>query len=72
MKALHELFLIVMFLQVLYLPSNTVVKTEDLEKEFLRIFVFSFALSVMGNYELVSLQISCRKSDLIEAFDRGL
>ena len=33
-------FFIVMFLQALYLPSTTVVKTEYLEEEFLRNFFF--------------------------------
>ena len=50
-----------MFLQVLYLPSTTVVKTEDLEEGFLRSFYFNFALSVIGNFDSVSLQILGRK-----------
>ena len=61
-----------MFLQVLYLPSTIVVKTEDFEEEFLRSFFFNFALSITGNYDPVSPQISCRKWDLIEEIDRGL
>ena len=47
-------FFVGMFLQVLYLLSTTVVKAKDLEEEFLRSF-FNFALSVIGNYDLVSL-----------------
>ena len=47
------------FLQVLYLPSTAVVEIEDLEDGFLRSFFF--ALSIIGNFDLVSLQISCRK-----------
>ena len=57
---------IVMFLQVLYLPSTTVVKTEYLEQGFLRNFFFNFALSFIGNYDPVSLQILSKKWDLIE------
>ena len=54
-------FFIVMFLQVLYLPSTTVVKTEYLEQGFLRNFFFNFALSFIGNYDPVSLQILSKK-----------
>ena len=60
------------FLQVLYLPSPTGAKTENLEEGFLWSFFINFAHSVIGSYELVSLQISCRKLDLIEEIDRGL
>ena len=60
-----------MFLQVLYLPSTSFVKTEDPEEGFLGRF-FNFALSVIGHYEAVFLQISCNKWDLIEAFDKSL
>ena len=48
-------------LQVLYFPTNAVVKTEILEERFLRNFFFNFALPVNGNYDPVSLKISCRK-----------
>ena len=34
--------------------------------------LFNFALSVIGNYDPVSLQISCRKWDPIKETDRGL
>ena len=54
-------FFIGMFLQVLYLPSTTVVKTEDFDERFLRSFCFNFAFSVIVNFDLVSLQISCGK-----------
>ena len=63
-------FFIVMLLQVFYLPSATVVKARSWRVIF-KVF-FDFALSVIGNYDPVSLQISCRKWDLIEEIDRGL
>ena len=53
-------FFIGMFLQVLYLPTTTVVKTEDLEEGFLRVF-FNFVLSVIGNYDPGFHQILSRK-----------
>ena len=56
-------FFIVMFLQLLYLPNTTVGKTRSWRGIFEKFF-FNFALSVIGNYDPVSLQISCRKWDL--------
>ena len=47
--------------QVLYFSSNAVVKTENLEEGFSRGFFSNFALPVIGNYDPISLQISCRK-----------
>ena len=64
-------FFIGMFLQLLYLPSTTVVKTEDLEDGLLRSF-FNFSLSIIGNSDPVSLQFSRQKRDLIDEIDRGL
>ena len=53
-------FFIGMFLQVLYLPTTTVVKTEDLKEGFLRVF-FNFVLSVIESYDPGFLQILSRK-----------
>ena len=55
-------FFIGMFLQVLYLSSTTVVKPEDLEEGWIfQKFFFNFALSVIGNFDPVSIQILRRK-----------
>ena len=49
------------FLQVLYFSNTAVVKTENLEEEFLRSFFSNFVLPVIENYDPVSLQISRKK-----------
>ena len=49
--------------QVLYFPSNALVKIEHLEEEFLRSFFSSFALLAIGIYDPVSLQISCIRNE---------
>ena len=41
-------FLIGMFLQVIYLPSTTVVNTKDLEKRFLRSFFSILYFQLLG------------------------
>ena len=41
-------FLIGMFLQVLYLPSTTVVNTKDLEERFLRSFFSILYFQLLG------------------------
>ena len=61
-------FLIGKFLQVLYFPSTAVVKTENLEEGFFS----NIELPIIGNYDEVSLQISCSKSELVEKICRGL
>ena len=49
------------FLQVLYFSNTAVVKTENLEEEFLKSFFSNFVLPVIENYDPVSLQISRKK-----------
>ena len=56
-------FFIVKVLQVLYFPSNALVKIEHLEEEFLRSFFSNFAFLLIGNYDPVSLQISCIRNE---------
>ena len=60
------------FLEVVYFPSNAFVKTENLEEGFLRNFFSNFAFPVIGKYDLVFIQISCRKSDQVEESGRAL
>ena len=54
-------FFIGKVLKVLYFSTNAVVKTGNLAERFLRSFFSNFALLVIGNYDSVSLNISCRK-----------
>ena len=65
-------FFIGKVLKVLYFPINAVVKTENLEEGFLRSFFSNFALLVIGNYDSVSLNITCRKWEQVEEIYRGL
>ena len=58
--------------QVLCFLGNAVVKTENLEQKILRSLFSNFLLPVIGNYDPVSLQISCRKLDQVEEIDRDL
>ena len=68
----YVIFFIGKDLQVLYFPSNAVVKTENLKERFLRKLFSDFALPVIGNYGPVSFQILCRERDQIEEIDSGL
>ena len=54
-------FFIEKFLQVFCFRCIAVVKTENLEARFLRGFFSNSVLPVIGNCDLVSFQISCRK-----------
>ena len=65
-------FFIGKVLKVLYFPTNAVVKTGNLAEGFLRSFFSNFALLVIGNYDSVSLNISCRKWEQVEEIYRGL
>ena len=49
------------FCKSFFFPSNAFVKTENLAEGFLRSFFSNFALPVIGNYDPVSLHISCKK-----------
>ena len=51
------------FLEVLLLSA---IKTENLGRGFLRSFFPNFVLPVIGCYDSLSLQILCRKSDMVE------
>ena len=46
-------------------------KQKILKRDFWEVF-FNYVLSVIGHYDPVSLQILCKKWDLIEEIDRGL
>ena len=65
-------FFIGKFSQAVFFPCSAVVKTENLEGGFLRSFFSNFLLPVIGDYDQVCLQISCRKWDLVEEIFRGL
>ena len=65
-------FFIRKFLHVLYFPSTSVVKTENFEEGFLRSLFSNFVLPVIRNYDPVSLQILCRRSNLVEEIYRSL
>ena len=58
--------------QVLCFPGNAAAKTENLEQRILRSLFSNFLLPVIGNYDPVSLQISCRKLGQVEEIDRDL
>ena len=65
-------FFIGKFFQVLHFPSTAVVKTKNFEEGFVRSYFSNFALPVIGNYDPASLQILCRKWDLVEEIYRTL